>query len=76
MKGDYDIRMVFNGNLSGPNTALWAPWFCLPNATTHMRIVEPGTFMVDVDIEKNVPKLLSGSMDTTLFWGGIHKVLP
>jgi hypothetical protein len=50
MKGDGDIRMVFNGTLSGPNSALWAPWFCLPNTTTHMRIFEPGTFMADVDI--------------------------
>jgi hypothetical protein len=50
MKGEYDIRMVFNGPLSGLNVALWALWFCLPNATTHMRIVEPGTFMADVDI--------------------------
>jgi hypothetical protein len=48
MKGDDDIRMVFNRTLSGINSALWAPWFCLPNATTHMRIAEPGTFMADV----------------------------
>jgi hypothetical protein len=50
MKGDDDIRMVFNGTLSGPNAALWDPWFCLPNATTHMRIVVPGTFMAYADI--------------------------
>jgi hypothetical protein len=49
-KGDNDIWMVFNGTLSGLNAALWDPWFCLPNATTHMRIVEPGTFMADVAI--------------------------
>jgi hypothetical protein len=50
MKGDGDKRMVFNGTLSGLNSALWDPWFCLLNATTHMRIVKPGTLMVDVDI--------------------------
>jgi hypothetical protein len=50
MKGDDDIRMVFNGTLSGLNSALWAPWFCLPTATTHMRIFEPRTFMADVGI--------------------------
>jgi hypothetical protein len=42
--------MVFNGILSGLNSALWSPWFFLPNATTHMRIFEPITFMADVDI--------------------------
>jgi hypothetical protein len=52
MKGDDDIRMVFNGTLSGLNSALWTPWFCLQNTTTHMRIVETGTFMADVDIGK------------------------
>jgi hypothetical protein len=50
MKGDDDIWMVFNGTLSGLNSALWAPWFCLPNATTRMMIIEPGTFIADVDI--------------------------
>jgi hypothetical protein len=40
MKGDDDIRLVFNGTISGLNAALCAPWFCLPSATTHMRIVE------------------------------------
>jgi hypothetical protein len=50
MKGDDDICRVFNGTLSGLKATLWALWFCLPNATSHMRIVEPGTFMADVDI--------------------------
>jgi hypothetical protein len=50
IKGDDDIRMVFGGTLSGLNAALWDPWFCLPNATTHMRTVEPRTFMAYVDI--------------------------
>jgi hypothetical protein len=50
MKGDDDIWMVFNVTLSGINAALWAPWFCFPNATTHMRAVEPGIFMADVEI--------------------------
>jgi hypothetical protein len=50
MKGDDNIRMVFNGTLSGLNAALWALWFCLQNTTTHMRIVQPVTFMADVDI--------------------------
>jgi hypothetical protein len=50
MKGDDDKQMVFNGTLSGLNSALWAPLFCLPTTTTHMRIVKPGTFMADADI--------------------------
>jgi hypothetical protein len=39
MKGDDDIRMVFDETFLGLNEALWSPWCCLPNDTTHMRIV-------------------------------------
>jgi hypothetical protein len=65
MKGDYDIRMVFNGTLSVLNAALCAPLFCLPNATTHVRIFEPRTFMEDVDI---VEMFLNFFLDPRIRW--------
>jgi hypothetical protein len=65
MRGDDDIRMMFNGTLSGLNAALWAPWFCLPNSTTHKRIVEPGTFMEDVEIGE---MFLDFSLDPRIRW--------
>jgi hypothetical protein len=49
-KGEEDIRMVYDGTASGLNEALWAPWFTLPTVESHLRVVEPGTFMADVDL--------------------------
>ncbi len=49
-KGDDDIRVVYNGTKSGLNDCLWAPWFRLPTVEQHLRAVEPGTFMADLDI--------------------------
>jgi hypothetical protein len=49
-KGALDIRMVYDGTASGLNDALWAPWFTLPTVESHLRVVEPGTFMADVDL--------------------------
>jgi hypothetical protein len=51
-KGDDDIRIVYNGTKSGLNDCLWAPWFPLPTIEQHLRAVEPGTFMADVDISE------------------------
>lgn len=48
-KGDNDIRMVYDGTKSGLNDALWAPWFPLPTATTHLKIVDQGSWMSDND---------------------------
>jgi hypothetical protein len=50
IKGHDDFRMVFKCTLSSLNAALWAQWFCMYNVTSHIRVVEPGTFMADVDI--------------------------
>jgi len=49
-KGNDDIRLVYDGTKSGLNKALWAPWFPLPTIEAHLRAVEPGSFMGDIDI--------------------------
>lgn len=49
-KGEDDIRMVYDGSVSGLNDAIWVPTFTLPTAATHLRAVEPGTHMADLDI--------------------------
>jgi hypothetical protein len=47
-KGEDDMRVVYDGSLPGLNAALWCPWFMLPNTNSHLRTVEPVTFMSDV----------------------------
>jgi hypothetical protein len=42
--------MAYDGTSSGLNDALWAPWFTLPTVKSYSRVVEPGTFMGDVDL--------------------------
>ena len=49
-KGKDDIRMVYDGTVSGLNRALWAPWFPLPTIESHLRLINPGYFMEDVDL--------------------------
>jgi hypothetical protein len=49
-KGKDDIRMVYDGSVSGLNDDIWVPGFTLPTVHTHLRAVEAGTFMVDVDV--------------------------
>jgi hypothetical protein len=49
-KGEDDIRMVYDGSVSGLNDAIWVPGFTLPTVLTHLRAVEAGTFMADVDV--------------------------
>ena len=41
--------MVYDASVSGLNDAVWAPWFLLPTVRTHLRAVNPHTFMGDVD---------------------------
>ena len=50
LKGEDDIRVVFNGTSCGLNDATWAPWFPLPTARTHLRGVKRGTWMADLDL--------------------------
>ena len=48
-KGDEDIRVVYDGTLSGLNSALWAPNFYLPTARTASELLSFDTWMADVD---------------------------
>ena len=49
-KGSDDIRMVYDASVSGLNDSIWVPRFPLPTIRTHLRSVEEGTYMADLDI--------------------------
>lgn len=49
-KSDTDIRPVYDGSVSGLNDSIWMPRFVLPTIQTHLRQVEAGTFMCDLDV--------------------------
>ena len=49
-KGDDDIRMVYDASKSGLNETIWIPRFPLPTIATHLRAVECGTYMADLDV--------------------------
>jgi hypothetical protein len=49
-KGADDIRLVYDGSISGLNITMWVPRFFLPTIRTHLRAVDENTFMADVDI--------------------------
>jgi len=45
-----DIRMVYDGTVSGLNEAMWVPRFGMSSLETHYRALEPGTYMADADV--------------------------
>ena len=45
-----DIRMVYDGTISGFNDSLEVPKFGRPTLRSHLRAMEPGYFMVDADV--------------------------
>jgi len=49
-KGTEDIRMVYDASKSGLNDTMWVPRFPLPTVDTHLRAVEAGTYMCDLDL--------------------------
>ena len=49
-KGSNEIRMVYDASLSGLNDSIWVPRFPLPTIRTHLRSVQEGTYMADLDI--------------------------
>jgi hypothetical protein len=49
-KGEEDIRMVYDGIVSGLNDSIWVPRFILPTMNTHLRGVDEETEMADVDV--------------------------
>jgi hypothetical protein len=48
-KGDDDIRMVYDGSVSGLNNAMWVPRFVLLMINTHLWAIEEQTYMADVN---------------------------
>jgi hypothetical protein len=49
-KGLDDIRMVYDGTVSGLHDCIWVPRFVLPTIETHLRSVDEDTQMGDVDV--------------------------
>jgi hypothetical protein len=49
-KGEGDIRMVYDGSIGGLNDALWVPRLVLSTLNAHLRAVEEGTYMSDLDV--------------------------
>jgi hypothetical protein len=49
-KGENDVRPVYDGSVSGLNDCIWMPRFVLPTIQSHLRQVEAGTFMCDLDV--------------------------
>lgn len=50
LKGDDDIRVVFDGTSSGLSEALWAPNFYLPTSQAAATLLTFSTWMADVDL--------------------------
>jgi hypothetical protein len=55
--GDADMPVVYDGTVPGLNLALPFSWFMLANTNSHLRTVDPDTFMGDVDIAEMFLKL-------------------
>ncbi len=49
-KGTSDIRLVYDATKSSLNTAIWVPSFALPTADTFTNLLEPETWMMDLDL--------------------------
>jgi hypothetical protein len=64
-----DIRLVFNAAESGLNDAMVVPRFSLPTIHTHLRAVEEGTHMMDLDVGEMFLNFCLHS--TTQPWTGV-----
>lgn len=49
-KGEDDVRAVFNGTSCGINDAVQASNFCMPNASSMLRIISYNYQSVDIDL--------------------------
>ncbi|KAL7579543.1 hypothetical protein ACA910_007918 [Epithemia clementina (nom. ined.)] len=49
LKGDTDVRMVYDGTKSGLNECLYAPWFFLPDLDALARTLDKGFWCIDND---------------------------
>ncbi len=43
----------YNATKSGLNSQLWAPWLMLPTIEGHLRLVQLGYFMGDIDFSEH-----------------------
>jgi len=69
---EHDIRMVYDASASGLNECLWAPCFLMPATKTHLRTVNPGYLMADIDIggfRRKLRKGLTGNAGLGVAWG-------
>ena len=46
------MRMVYDATKSGLKAQLWAPWFLLSTIESHLRSVQPGSFMGNIDFSE------------------------
>lgn len=60
LKGETDIRMVYNGTASGINDCLFAPHFGLPILLYVVRSLMSGYFQADMDIGEMFPNFMLG----------------
>ena len=49
-KSETDVRPIYDGSISGLNESIWMPCFALPTIQTHLRQIEAGTYMCDLDV--------------------------
>ena len=49
-KGEFDIRVVYDGTASGLNDCIWVPSFWLPTSDSVVRALGPDSFMADRDV--------------------------
>lgn len=77
-KGDDDLRMVYDGTVSGLNDLMWVLRFGMSTIDTHLRSLDAGTFMANVDVGKcflnfvlhESIRELAG-VDLTLYFGDV-----
>jgi hypothetical protein len=50
LKGEDDLRMVYDASKSGLNASLWAPSFQLPTCETLTNLLSPDSWMGDLDL--------------------------
>ena len=49
-KNETDVQIVYDASISGLNKSIWMPHFALPTIQTHLRHVEAGTYMCDLEV--------------------------
>ena len=61
-KGEKDIRMVYDGTMSGLNAAVWASNFYMPSVdSVLMLFCDADSWFSDImDLGENVPQLFHG----------------